>query len=66
MNAKSVFLAVNPSSRWLNNATDVVLSPGFLAFYKSTRFGTFFLISALASHWLEDCAHFTPTPEENN
>jgi hypothetical protein len=30
MNAKSV--AVNASSRWLNNVTDVVLSPGFLAF----------------------------------
>ncbi len=32
MNAKGVFLAVNASSRWLNNVTDVVLSPGFLAF----------------------------------
>jgi hypothetical protein len=30
MNAKRVFLAVNASSRWLNNVTDVVLSPGFL------------------------------------
>jgi hypothetical protein len=28
--------------------------------------GHFFLqVSALASHWLEDCANFTPTPEEN-
>jgi hypothetical protein len=33
MNAKSVFLAVNASSRWLYNVTDVVLSPGFLALY---------------------------------
>jgi hypothetical protein len=23
-------------------------------------------VSALASHWLEDCANFTPTPEEND
>ncbi len=25
-----------------------------------------FLVSALASHWLEDCANVTPTPEEND
>ncbi len=38
----------------------------FLASYWSTGFGTFLLVSAFASHWLEDCANFTPTPEENN
>jgi hypothetical protein len=29
-------------------------------------FRTFLQISALASHWLEDCANFTTTPEEND
>jgi hypothetical protein len=28
--------------------------------------GIFFRVSALASHWLKDCANFTPTPEEND
>jgi hypothetical protein len=32
----------------------------------SAGFGRFLQVSALASHWLEDCANFTPTPEENN
>jgi hypothetical protein len=36
-----------------------------LAFYWSAGFGTFLQVSALASHWLEDFANFTPTPEEN-
>jgi hypothetical protein len=40
------------------------LSPGFLAFNWSAGFGTFLQVSALASHWLEDCANFTATPEE--
>jgi hypothetical protein len=26
----------------------------------------FFQLSALASHWLEDCANFTPMPGESN
>jgi hypothetical protein len=43
-----------------------VLSPGFLAFYWSAGFGTFLQVSALASHWLEDCTNFTPTPGEND
>ncbi len=47
--------------RWLN-VTDRVLSPGFLVFNWSARFGTFLQVSALASHWMEDCANFTPTP----
>jgi hypothetical protein len=37
---------------------------GFLAFYWSVGFGTFLQVSAIASHWLEDCANFTPMPEE--
>jgi hypothetical protein len=40
-----------------------VLLPGFLAFYWSAGFETFLRVSALASHWLEDCTNFTPTPE---
>jgi hypothetical protein len=42
-----------------------VTGPGFLASYWSAGFGTFIQISALTSHWLEDCANVTPTPEEN-
>jgi hypothetical protein len=38
-----------------------VLSPGVLTFYWSAGFGTF-----LTSQWLEDCANFTPTPEEQD
>ncbi len=29
------------------------------------RHGTFLQVSALASHWLENCANSVPTPEEN-
>jgi hypothetical protein len=38
----------------------------FLAFYWSAGFRRFLQVSALASHWLEDCANFTPTPSEND
>jgi len=42
-----------------------VLNQGFLASYFGQQgFGTFLQVSALASHWLDDCAFFTPTPEE--
>jgi hypothetical protein len=35
--------------------------------YWSVEFlGHFLQVSALASHWLEDCANFTPTPEVND
>ena len=34
--------------------------------YWSAGCGTFLQVSALASHWLEDCANYTPTPEEND
>jgi hypothetical protein len=37
-----------------------------LASYGSAGFGTFLQVSVPASHWLEDCANFTPTPEEND
>jgi hypothetical protein len=42
-----------------------VLSPGFFASYWSAGFGIFLQVSALASHWLEYCENFTPTPEKN-
>jgi hypothetical protein len=32
-----------------------VHSPGFLDFYWSAWFGTLLLVSALDSHWLDDC-----------
>jgi hypothetical protein len=32
----------------------------------SAGFVRFLQVSALASHWLEDCANFTQTPEEND
>jgi hypothetical protein len=44
-NAKSVFLTVNASLRWLNNVGSVNFSPGFLASYLSARFGTFLQVS---------------------
>ncbi len=40
-----------------------VLGPGFLASYWLT--GIFLQVSVLATYWLEDCANFTPTLEEN-
>jgi hypothetical protein len=43
-----------------------VLIPGFLASYWSAKFGTFLQVSALASHWQEDCANFPPKPEVND
>jgi hypothetical protein len=67
-NAKSVFLAINESLCWLNNVCGVYkLNAGFLASYWSAGFGRFLPVSAIAYHWLEDCANlnFTPTPEEN-
>jgi len=32
----------------------------------SAGFETFLQVSALDSHWLEDFANFTPTPEKND
>jgi hypothetical protein len=43
-----------------------VLNQGFLASYWSAGLGRFLQVSGLASHWLEDCANFTPMPEEND
>ncbi len=39
---------------------------GFLAAYWSVEFKTILQVLAFASHWLEDCANFTPTPEAND
>jgi hypothetical protein len=41
-------------------------TPDFLASDWSSGFGRFLQVSALASHWLKDCANFMPTPEEND
>jgi len=41
-------------------------SPGFLASYWSARFWDISSGIGPASHWLEDCADFTPTLEGNN
>jgi hypothetical protein len=41
-----------------------VLNPGFLASYWSAGFGRFLQESAISSHWLADCANFTPTPRK--
>jgi hypothetical protein len=38
-----------------------VLNPGFLASNWSAEFGRFLQVSALAFHWLADCANFTPS-----
>ncbi len=60
-NAKSVFLVVNASLRWLNNISGV-----FPCLYCSAGFGNFLQVSALASPWLKGCLNCTPTPEEND
>ncbi len=64
-NAKSVFLAFNASLHWPNNVSGVYLTR-FPCFLLVTGFGRFLQVSALASHWLDDCANFTPMPEEND
>jgi hypothetical protein len=56
---------VNASLPWLNNATDVYSVQVSLLLI-GQPFGPFLQESALASHWLKDCANVTPTPEENN
>ncbi len=58
-NAKCVFLVVDAS----------LLGLIMLLACTESRFPCLLFIgqqvSALTSHWLEDCANFTPTPEEN-
>jgi hypothetical protein len=51
---------------WLNNVSGVYFVHVSLLFIGQQGLGTFLQVSAFASHWLEDCANFTPTPEENN
>jgi hypothetical protein len=62
---KVYFFAVNASLCSLNNVSGV-LSPDFLDSYWSAGFRKFLKVLCLASHWLEDCANCTPTPEEND
>jgi hypothetical protein len=61
-----MFLTVNASLRWLNNVTGVYLVQVSLLLIGQQGLGHFFRILVLASHWLEDCANFTPTPKEND
>jgi hypothetical protein len=65
LKAKSVFLAVNASLCWLNKVSDMYLIQVSLLFI-AAGFGIYLQVLVLASHWLEDCANFTPTPEEND
>jgi hypothetical protein len=64
--AKSVFFAVNASLRWLNNVSGAYLIQVSSLLIGPQEVGRFLQVSALASHWLEDCANFTPTPVEND
>jgi hypothetical protein len=66
LNVKSEFLAVTASLRWHNNVSGVYLIQISLLLIGQQGFVDFLQVSALASHWLEDCANFTPTPEEND
>jgi hypothetical protein len=60
---KSVFLAVNASLCWMLAACNYSRFPCFLLV---SRVWDILQVSALASHWLEDCANFTATPDEND
>ncbi len=63
-NSKSEFLAVIASLHGLIILLACTYSR-FFASYWSAGFGTILQVSVLASPCLEDCANFTPTPEEN-
>ncbi len=54
-----VFLPVNASCALASQCQWRVLNPGFLASCWSAGLSRFLQISALASHWLADCANFT-------
>jgi hypothetical protein len=43
----------------------LLLALAFLAFNWSAGFGAFLQVSALASHWLDDCVIFMPTLEKS-
>jgi hypothetical protein len=65
-NAKSVFLPVIASLRWLNNVSGMYLVQVSLLLIGQQDFGRFLQVSALSSHWLADYANFTLTPRKNN
>jgi hypothetical protein len=49
------------------NVVGVYIVPVSLFLIGQQGLGHFFsYVSTLASHWLEDCANFTPTLEDNN
>ena len=52
-------------------SNDITLTPPLFSLVNtfnigSAEFDRFLQVLTLASHWLEDCANFTPTPEEND
>jgi hypothetical protein len=63
---KDVFLAVNACLRWHINVSSVYLIQVSLLLIGQQILVDFFRYRPFASHWLEDCANFTPTPEEND
>ncbi len=67
--AKSVFIAVNASLRWLSNVVGVYLvQVSLFLIGQQQGLGHFFRYRyrPLLPIWLEDCENFTPTREENN
>jgi hypothetical protein len=63
---KKCISPVNASLRWFNNIVSMYFVEVSLLLIGQQGFGTFLQRSALASLWLEDCANFTPTPEESH
>ncbi len=60
---KGIFLTINASLPCVNNVSGVYLVQASLLLIWPAGFGAFLHVSALASHWLEDCANFTPMAE---
>ncbi len=61
-----VFLAVNASLHWLDNVSSVNVIRVSLLLIGQQDLGHFFGYRPLLPHWLEDCANFMPTLEEND
>jgi hypothetical protein len=61
-NGKSVFLSGNVSLLWLDNVCGVYLVQVSLLLIDQQGLRDFF---RFRPYWLEDCANFTPTPEES-
>jgi hypothetical protein len=61
-NAKSVFIVVNASLRWLNNVSGAYLVQVSLLLIGQGDLGHFYRYRPCFP-WLEDCADFSPTLE---